>query len=100
MVWPLRLLSVEQPENKALVEKTLNHWLTVENGKQIYGWSSAAASLLYASMGNGEKALAHLRAHHNNTRFVMPNTMYIEGSSVIECSLFAAKALQDMLPGF
>ncbi len=97
MVWPLRLLSVEQPENKALVEKTLNHWLTVENGKQIFGWSSAAASLLYSSMGNGEKALEHLRAHHNNKRFVMPNTMYIEGSPVIECSLFASKALQDML---
>ena len=27
----------------------------------------------------------------------MPNTMYIEGSPVIECSLFAAKALQDRL---
>jgi len=97
MVWPLRLLSVEQPDNRALVEKTMNHWLTVEGGKQIYGWSSAAASLLYSSMGNGEKALEHLRAHHNNRRFVMPNTMYIEGSPVIECSLVAAKALQDML---
>lgn len=97
MVWPLRLLSVEQPDSRALVEKTMNHWLTVEEGKQIYGWSSAAASLLYSSMGNGEKALEHLRAHHNNARFVMPNTMYIEGSPVIECSLFAAKSLQDML---
>jgi alpha-L-fucosidase len=97
MVWPLHMLSVEQPENKALVEKTLNHWLTVDNGLQIYGWSSAAASLLYSSMGNGEKALEKLLAHHNNKKFVMPNTMYIEGSPVIECSLFAAKALQDML---
>lgn len=97
MVWPLHMLTVEQPENKALVEKTLTHWLTVEDGKQIYGWSSAAASLLYSSMGNGEKALERLLAHHNDKRFVMPNTMYIEGSPVIECSLFAAKALQDML---
>jgi alpha-L-fucosidase 2 len=48
-------------------------------------------------MGNGDKALERLLAHHNNKRFVMPNTMYIEGSPVIECSLFAAKALQDML---
>jgi hypothetical protein len=97
MVWPLHMLSVEQPENKALVEKTMNHWLTVDNGREIFGWSSAAASLLYSAMGNGDKALEHLRAHHNNKRFVMPNTMYIEGSPVIECSLFAAKALQDML---
>ena len=97
MVWPLHMLSIEQPENRALVEKTLNHWLTVEDGKQIFGWSSAAASLLYSSMGNGEKAVECLRAHHNNKKFVMPNTMYIEGSPVIECALFAAKALQDML---
>jgi hypothetical protein len=97
MVWPLHLLSTEQPENRALVEKTLTHWLTVENGKQIYGWSSAAASCLYSSMGNGEEAVENLRAHHNNRRFVMPNTMYIEGSPVIECSLVAAKSLQDML---
>ena len=97
MVWPLHMLSVEQPENRTIVEKTMNHWLTVDNGKEIYGWSSAAASLLYSSMGNGEKALERLLAHHNNKRFVMPNTMYIEGSPVIECSLFAAKALQDML---
>lgn len=97
MVWPLHMLSTEQPENKMVVEKTLNHWLTVDSGRQIYGWSSAAASLLYSTMGNGEKALVHLRAHNNNKRFVMPNTMYIEGSPVIECSLFAAKSLQDML---
>ncbi len=97
MVWPLHLLSAEQPESRALVEKTLTHWLTVEGGKQIYGWSSAAASLLYSCMGDGERALANLRAHHDNKRFVMPNTMYIEGSPVIECSLVAAKALQDML---
>ncbi len=97
MVWPLHMLSVEQAENKAIVEKTMNHWLTVDNGREIFGWSSAAASLLYSTMGNGDKALEQLLAHHNNKRFVMPNTMYIEGSPVIECSLFAAKALQDML---
>ncbi|MEI6646318.1 MAG: glycoside hydrolase family 95-like protein [bacterium] len=97
MVWPLRLLSVEQPENRALVEKTLKHWLTVENGKQIFGWSSAAASCLYSCMGDGDNALVNLRAHHNNKKFVMPNTQYIEGSPVIECSLVAATALQSML---
>ena len=97
MVWPLHLLSTEQTENRELVEKTLQHWLTVEDGKQIYGWSSAAAASLYATMGDGEKAIEKLRAHHNNKRFVMPNSMYIEGSPVIECSLMAARSLEDML---
>lgn len=97
MVWPLHLLSCEQPENKEVVEKTLRHWLTVENGKQIYGWSAAAASHLYSTMGDGENAVKQLRAHHGNKRFVMPNTQYIEGSPVYECSLVAASALQYML---
>lgn len=97
MVWPLHLLSTEQTENRELVEKTLQHWLTVEDGKQIYGWSSAAAASIYATMGNGEKAIEKLRAHHDNKRFVMPNSMYIEGSPVIECALVAARSLEDML---
>ena len=97
MVWPLHQLSLEQPENRALVEKSVRHWLTVEDGRQIFGWSSAAASCLYSCMGDGGNALANLRAHHNNKRFVMPNTQYIEGSPVIECSLVAATALQSML---
>ena len=97
MVWPLHQLSCEQPENKEVVEKTLMHWLTVENGKQVYGWSAAAASHLYATMGDGENAVKQLRSHHNNKRFVMPNTQYIEGSPVYECSLVAASALQYMM---
>ena len=97
MVWPLHLLSGEQPENKELVEKTLRHWLTVENGKQVYGWSAAAATHLYATLGDGENAVKQLRAHHNNKHFVMPNTQYIEGSPVYECSLVASSSLQYML---
>jgi len=97
MVWPLHVLSLEQPENRGFVEKSIKHWLTVEDGKQIFGWSSAAASALYSTLGDGENALRCLRAHHNNKQFVMPNTQYIEGSPVIECSIAAAEALQEML---
>jgi alpha-L-fucosidase 2 len=97
MVWPLHMLSVEQPANRVLLEKTLHHWLTIDGAREIYGWSNLAASLLYSTMGNGEKALEHLRAHNNDKRFVMPNTMYVEIYPVIECSLFAARALQEIL---
>ena len=97
MVWPLHLLSTEQVENKELVEKSLHHWLTVDDSRQVFGWSSAAAASLYATLGDGEKAIEQLRAHHNNKRFVMPNSMYIEGSPVIECSFVAARSLEDML---
>jgi alpha-L-fucosidase 2 len=97
MVWPLHLLSIDNPENKELVEKTIKHWMRIGNGKQMFGWSRAAASALYATLGNGDKALENLRAHHDNKQSVMPNTQYIEKWPVIECSLVTAKSLQDML---
>ena len=97
MVWPLHTLSCEQPGNKDVVEKTLRHWLTVDHGEQVYGWSAAAAAHLYATLGDGENAVKQLRSHHDNKRFVMPNTQYIEGSPVYECSLVAASSLQYML---
>jgi hypothetical protein len=97
MVWPLHILSTDQPANKELVEKSVKHWLTVEDAKEIFGWSNAAASAIYSYMGDGENALRCLKSHHNDKRFVMPNTQYIEGSPVIECSLVAAESLQEML---
>jgi hypothetical protein len=97
MVWPLHILSTDQPENRELVEKSVKHWLTVENAKGINGWSLAAASALYSYLGDGDNALRCLKAHHNSKVSVMPNTQYIEGSPVIECSLVAAESLQAML---
>jgi len=97
MVFPLYQMNLDQEENRELVEKTIRHWLTVQGGRGIKGWSQAAASCLYATLGDGDQALASLLKHHNDKRYVMPNAMYIEGSPVIECALFAAKSLQDML---
>jgi hypothetical protein len=97
MVWPLHVLSTDQPENKEIIERSIKYWLSVEEGTQIYGWSHAAASAIYSYLGDGENALQCLKAHHNNKRFVMPNTQYIEGAPVIECSLVAAESLQEML---
>ncbi|MDR3232253.1 MAG: hypothetical protein LBT46_01060 [Planctomycetaceae bacterium] len=97
MIYPLHTLSFEQPENRELVEKSVRHWLTVGNAKGLNGWSLAAASAMYSYLGDGENALRCLRAHHNTKISVMPNTQYIEGWSVIECSLVAAESLQEML---
>jgi hypothetical protein len=97
MIYPLHTLSFEQPENRELVEKSVQHWLTVDNAKGLNGWSLAAASAMYSYLGDGENALRCLKTHHNTKISVMPNTQYIEGWSVIECSLVAAESLQEML---
>ena len=96
-VWPLCIYTPEDPQRRALIKKTMDHWTTVEGGKQIFGWSQAAAASIYAILGEGENARDYLLKHHNNRRFVRCNTQYYETWPVIECSHVAARALQEML---
>ncbi len=97
MLFPLYLVDLNDPAKRTLAKKSIRHWLTVDNSRQIYGWSGAAASSLYSALGDGDNALKYLLNHHNQKRFVMSNTMYLEISPVIECALVAARSLQDML---
>ena len=57
----------------------------------------AAAASLYATLGDGSNALKQIHGHLADARFVRPNTMYIEGDPVIECSIVLNRSLQDML---
>jgi alpha-L-fucosidase 2 len=97
MVHPLHIMTGDQPENRALLNKSVLHWLTVDGSRGINGWSRAAAASLYATLGDGENAIKQIHGHMSDKRFVRPNTMYIEGSPVIECAIVLNRSLQDML---
>jgi len=97
MVHPLHLMDANEPANRELLYKSIHHWLTVDGSRGVYGWSRAAAASLYAALGDGHNAIASIHQHMADQRFVRPNTMYIEGSPVIECSIVLARSLQDML---
>jgi len=97
MVHPLHIMTGDEPEEEALLEKSVLHWLTVDNSNQVWGWSRAAAASLYATLRDGDKAIQQVHGHMADERFVRPNTMYIEGSPVIECSIVLNRSLQDML---
>jgi hypothetical protein len=97
MVHPLHIMDANDPANRDLLYKSIHHWLTVDGSRGVYGWSRAAAASLYAALGDGDNALASIHQHMADKRFVRPNTMYIEGSPVIECSIVLARSLQDML---
>jgi alpha-L-fucosidase 2 len=97
MVHPLHIMTGDKPEERELLEKSVLHWLTVGNSKGINGWSRAAAASLYATLGDGDNAMKQIHGHMADKRFVRPNTMYIEGSPVIECSIILNRSLQDML---
>jgi hypothetical protein len=97
MYHPLHISDTDNPDNRQLLEKSINHWLSVDSGKEIYGWSHAAASSLYSTLGNGDKALYHIQAHLSDKRFVRANTMYLEKDPVLECSIVLNRSLQDMM---
>jgi len=97
MVHPLHIMTGDQPENRELLSKSVLHWLTVDNSRGINGWSRAAAASLYATLGDGDNAIKQIHGHMADKRFVRPNTMYIEGSPVIECAIVLNRSVQDML---
>jgi hypothetical protein len=92
-VYPLYLVNWEQPENRDLIERSLNHWISFEGALRGYSFSGAAS--ISAQMGRGDDSLKYLR--ELVARFIQPNTMYYEAGPVIETPLSAAQTLHDML---
>jgi alpha-L-fucosidase 2 len=89
MVYPL----YEVTEDRALIERSLAHWIGFEGALRGYSFTGAAS--ICALLGRGDDALRHLR--ELITRFIQPNTMYYEAGPVIETPLSAAQSLHDML---
>ncbi len=97
MIHPLHIMTEDQSENRDLIARSIKHWLTVDNSREVYGWSRATAASLYATLGDGDNAIDQIHRHMADGRFVRPNTQYIEGDPVIECSIVLGRSLQDML---
>jgi alpha-L-fucosidase 2 len=93
MVYPLYLVNAEQSENRALIERSLEHWISFEGALRGYSFSGAAS--ISAQLGRGDDALGYLR--ELVARFIQPNTMYYEAGPVIETPLSAAQSLHDLL---
>ncbi|MFB9906004.1 glycosyl hydrolase family 95 catalytic domain-containing protein [Allokutzneria oryzae] len=97
MVYPLHLVTPETPENRALIEKSVAHWHSITGAHRGYSYTGAASML--ALLGDGDRALEYLlKFFDTSTRFpVTENTMYREGSPVVETPLSASQSLLDML---
>jgi alpha-L-fucosidase 2 len=93
MIYPLYLMNWEQPENRALIEKSLNHWIGFKGALQGYSYTGAAA--MKAQMGKGDDAAQLLNQFLDS--YVKPNTMYLEAGPVIETPLAGAASLHEML---
>ncbi|MGW2256272.1 glycosyl hydrolase family 95 catalytic domain-containing protein [Streptomyces sp. NPDC001780] len=92
-VYPLYEITGRTADERALVEKSLAHWVGFEGALQGYTFTGAAS--MSALLGKGDDALAFLGQLME--RFVQPNTMYKESGPVIETPLSAAQSLHDMI---
>lgn len=92
-VYPLYLVNWEQPENRALIRTSLDHWISFTGALQGYSYTGAAA--ISAQMRDGDRAAGYLADLLR--LYVQPNTLYKESGPVIETPLSAAQSLHDMV---
>ncbi|MFF2501829.1 Tat pathway signal sequence domain protein [Streptomyces sp. NPDC058067] len=92
-VYPLYELTGRTPDELALIEKSLAHWVGFEGALQGYTFTGAAS--MSALLGKGDDALKYLG--QLMSRFIQANTMYKESGPVIETPLSAAQSLHDMV---
>lgn len=93
MIYPLAIMNWRQAENRHLIKKSIEHWLSFRGALQ--GYTFTGASSMYAQMGDGNQAVDYL--DHLLDKFVKPNTMYLETGPVIETPLSAVTSIQELL---
>ena len=95
MIYPLRTLDLQDEENRKLALTSIAHWQSKPEALQ--GYSQTGAASMYAMLGDGDAAYAHLSRLWKDG-FIRPNTMYQEGGCpVLETPCAAACSILDML---
>ena len=94
-IYPLGLIAPNQPQQRALVEKSLSTW---ERDIALFrGYSFTGGAAMHAWLGQGDSALARLNQYLDAPRYMEPNTFYAEAGPVIETPLSAATSIQELL---
>jgi hypothetical protein len=99
-VHPLREVSAEDAEGRALALRSFDHWTARREAWQ--GSSFTAASSMASAIGRPEEALRHLttlvEGHVSADTGLTPNTMYRQGAELsMEAPFAAAQSLLDLL---
>lgn len=92
-IYPLYLINWEQPENRELIEKSLDHWTSMTEFFEGYSYTGAAS--ICSSIDRPNEAVDFLNKFLESR--IEPNTLYQEMGPCIETPLSAAKSIQDML---
>lgn len=92
MIYPLQVLTPEQPGGAELIDKSLTHWHALQGAHAGYSFTGGAS--IAAVLGQGDRALEFLERYK---KYIKPNTMYQEAGPCIETPLSCAQSLHDML---
>jgi len=93
MIYPFQEWNWNDPARRPLMEKSLANWTSKTEGFAGYSWLGAAS--MYSAAGQGDRALKFL--HTFLQKHSLPNTLYREGSPVIETPLQSARTVQELL---
>ncbi|MFV0604858.1 MAG: glycosyl hydrolase family 95 catalytic domain-containing protein [Niabella sp.] len=93
MIYPLHIMNWDDIDTRELITKSLHHWHSLNGALQGYSFTGGAS--IYATMGMGNNALNYLNQLFS--KYIKPNTMYMETGPVIETPLSAATSLQELL---
>lgn len=93
MLYPLCMMDLDDPEQRALAMKSLLHWQSLPEA--LAGYSYTGSSSMFSLFGDGEMAEQRLQDFFEDK--ILPNTFYKEGSPVIETPPAAARSILDML---
>ena len=97
-IYPYHTVNPEQGESaRDLIKKSTDRWYTLTEAGGYAGFSFTKACMIYATLGNGNKALATIESMKQK-KLIQPNTMYFEsGGAVIETPLSLVESIDYML---
>lgn len=102
-LYPLYQLNPDKKEDSLLVDRSVDHWHKIGDGKGLAGYSFTGAASLYASLGRGDDALKNIQQLLTGNTGISQfhaNTFYTESggrNEVIETPLSGAASVMELL---
>lgn len=93
MFYPLGMMDLDDPNQRELAKKSLNHWQSYPDA--LAGYSYTGSSSMFSLLGDGDMAEQRMQDFFEDK--LLPNTFYREGSPVIETPPAGARSILDML---
>lgn len=93
MIYPFKEFLWNDSSQVTLIKKSVQNWTNKPKAFAGYSWLGGAS--IMESGGEGDTALKYLQTFLEKAP--LPNTMYREGSPVIETPLAFARTLQEMM---